>query len=263
MAISMVDDAAPQPSCMQSDRLPEVQELKLSEAIRLGQVASYQVLCLDIRDPELHAALTSTSEGAGSVAVRGARLAAVQTGLMRATVEERFRRVLFFHSRIGEAEAMAAGGPAIATRLAEDDPDTFPPAERVWADWLYGEHPPLRRRQVLDEFASGFLGGDGFEGRDIPAALRVLSSVRDLGEGAHWRRTLRMPIRPLGRILPAYQLDPSNNILEYPQAFCSQRGLREPFTILGDTLACDSCLSGPVMSWRQMSTGYPPTYPPH
>jgi hypothetical protein len=135
--------------------------------------------------------------------VRGARLAAVQTGLMRAAVEERFRRVLFFHSRIGEAEAMAAGGPAIATRLAEDDPDTFPPAERVWADWLYGEHPPLRRRQVLDEFASDFLGGDGFEGRDTPAALWVLSSVRDLGEGAHWRRTLRMPIRPLGCILPA------------------------------------------------------------
>ena len=48
--------------------------------------------------------------------VRGARLAAVQTGLMRAAVEERFRRVLSFHSRISEAEAMAAGaggrGPA-------------------------------------------------------------------------------------------------------------------------------------------------------
>jgi hypothetical protein len=145
--------------------------------------------------------------------------------------------VLFFHSRIGEAEAMAAGGPAIATRLAEDDPDTFPPAERVWADWLYGEHPPLRRRQVLDEFASDFLGGDEFEDRDIPAALWALRSVRDLGEGAHWRRTLGMHIRPLGCILPAYQLDPPNNILEYPQAFCSQRGLREPFTILGDTLA--------------------------
>ncbi|MGW0087364.1 Helicase associated domain protein [Streptomyces sp. NPDC003393] len=162
---------------------PVAYKLKLSEAIRLGLVAPYQLLCLDIRDPKLHAALTSTSEGAGSPTVRGARLAAVQTGLMRAAVEERFRRVLSFHSRIGEAEAMAAGVPPVAARLAEDAPDTFPPAERVWADWLYGEHPPNHRRQVLDEFASDFLGGAEFEGRDVPAALRVLSSVRVLGEG--------------------------------------------------------------------------------
>ncbi len=53
----------------------------------------------------------------------------------------------------------------------------------MWADWLYGEHPPLHRRQVLDEFASDFLRGAESEGRDVPAALRVLSSVRVLGEG--------------------------------------------------------------------------------
>ncbi|WP_240362068.1 DEAD/DEAH box helicase [Streptomyces sp. RLB1-9] len=159
---------------------PVAYKLRLSEAIRLGLVAPYQVLCLDIRDPDLYAALTS--EDTGSAAVRGARLAAVQAGLMRAAVEERFRRVLAFHSRVSEAEAMAAGVPAAAARLA-DDPDTFPASERVWADWLYGEHAPLHRRQVLDEFASDFLGGPEFEGRDIQAALRVLSSVRVLGEG--------------------------------------------------------------------------------
>ncbi|MGW2612303.1 Helicase associated domain protein [Streptomyces mirabilis] len=160
---------------------PVAYKLRLSEAVRLGLVAPYQVLCLDIRDPELYAALTS--EDTGSPAVRGARLAAVQAGLMRAAVEERFRRVLAFHSRVGEAEAMAVGVPAVAARLAEDDPGTFPDAERVWAGWLYGEHAPLHRRQVLDEFASDFLGGSEFKGRDIPAALRVLSSVRVLGEG--------------------------------------------------------------------------------
>ncbi|MGC4986766.1 Helicase associated domain protein [Streptomyces sp. DT193] len=160
---------------------PVAYKLKLSEAIRLGLVAPYQVLCLDIRDPDLYAALTS--EDTGSAAVRGARLAAVQAGLMRAAVEERFRRVLAFHSRVGEAEAMAAGVLAVAARLAEDDPGMFPAAERVWADWLYGEHAPLHRRRVLSEFASDFLGGPEFEGRDIQAALRVLSSVRVLGEG--------------------------------------------------------------------------------
>ncbi|WP_427925183.1 Helicase associated domain protein [Streptomyces sp. cg40] len=160
---------------------PVAYKLRLSEAIRMGLVAPYQVLCLDIRDPELYAALTT--EATGSDAVRGARLAAVQTGLMRAASQERFRRVLSFHSRVGEAEAMAASVPVTARRLAEDDPGTFPPAEQVWAEWLYGEHAPAHRRSVLDEFASDFLGGPDFGGRDVRAELRVLSSVRVLGEG--------------------------------------------------------------------------------
>jgi hypothetical protein len=160
---------------------PVAYKLTLSEAIGRGIVAPYQVLCLDIRDPDLYAALTT--EATGSDAVRGARLAAVQTGLMHAALEERFRRVLSFHSRVGEAEAMAASVPAVAARLAEDDPDTYPPAGQVWADWLYGEHAPGHRRTVLDEFASDFLGGPEFEGENVRAELRVLSSVRVLGEG--------------------------------------------------------------------------------
>ncbi|MEU9919271.1 Helicase associated domain protein [Streptomyces sp. NPDC051001] len=160
---------------------PVAYKLTLSEAIGRGIVAPYQVLCLDIRDPDLYAALTT--EATGSDVVRGARLAAVQTGLMRAAVEERFRRVLSFHSRVSEAEAMAAAVPVTAHRLAEDNPDTYPPARQVWADWLYGEHAPGHRRQVLDEFASDFLGGPAFAGEDVRAELRVLSSVRVLGEG--------------------------------------------------------------------------------
>ncbi|MFI1212403.1 Helicase associated domain protein [Streptomyces sp. NPDC020802] len=160
---------------------PVAYKLTLSEAIGRGIVAPYQVLCLDIRDPDLYAALST--EATGSDAVRGARLAAVQTGLMHAAVEERFRRVLSFHSRVSEAEAMAVSVPAVAARLAEDDPDTYPPAGQVWADWLYGEHAPGHRRTVLDEFASDFLGGPEFEGGDVRAELRVLSSVRILGEG--------------------------------------------------------------------------------
>ena len=77
--------------------------------------------------------------------MRGARLAAVQAGLMQAAVRERFRRVLPFHSRVGEAEAMAAAVPTVAARLAQDDPDRYPPVEQVWADWLYGEHAPVHR----------------------------------------------------------------------------------------------------------------------
>ncbi|MEV5205137.1 Helicase associated domain protein [Streptomyces sp. NPDC053720] len=156
---------------------PVAYKLKLSEAIRRGVVAPYQVLCLDIRDPDLHAALLDG--GLGSGAARGARMAAIQAGLMRAAAEERIRRVLSFHSRVGEAEAMAAGVPAVAATLAEDDPEVYPPVERVWADWLYGEHSPAHRRQVLDEFASDFVDGNS----GTRAALRVLSSVKVLGEG--------------------------------------------------------------------------------
>lgn len=160
---------------------PVAYKLTLSEAISRGIVAPYQVLCLDIRDPDLYAALTS--EDTDSDAVRGARLAAVQTGLMHAAVEEHFRRVLSFHSRVGEAEAMAASVPATAARLAEEQPDVYPPAEQVWADWLYGEHAPGHRQTVLAEFASDYLGRPEFEGLGMRAEFRVLSSVRVLGEG--------------------------------------------------------------------------------
>ncbi|MFF8423347.1 Helicase associated domain protein [Streptomyces sp. NPDC015680] len=156
---------------------PVAYRLSLSEAIRRGIVAPYQVVCLDIRDPEVYAALADGGMGTG--AARGARLAAIQSGLMRASVEERVRRVLSFHSRVNEAEAMAAGVPGVAARLAEEEPDTYPPAAQVWADWLYGEHSPAHRRKVLEEFASDFLDGSS----DTPAALRVLSSVKVLGEG--------------------------------------------------------------------------------
>ncbi|MGY3056263.1 hypothetical protein ACVWZD_000951, partial [Streptomyces sp. TE3672] len=78
------------------------------------------------------------------------------------------------------------------------------------ADWLYGEHPPAHRRAVLNEFASDIItnqgraqlveggvggrsGGGRGDGRGkggqrsgkglVAAALRVLSSVKVLGEG--------------------------------------------------------------------------------
>ncbi|WP_420711443.1 Helicase associated domain protein [Streptomyces sp. NRRL F-3307] len=162
---------------------PVAFELKLSEAVRRGIVAPYQVVCVDVRDPGLYAALAE--EAGGSDRVRGARLAALQAGLLTAAARERLRRVLTFHSRVSEAEAMARGVPLVAARLAEDAPETFPPAERVWADWLHGDHAPGYRREVLDEFASDFIGGAR---SDIRAAVRVLSSVKVLGEGVDTAR---------------------------------------------------------------------------
>ncbi|WP_329583334.1 DEAD/DEAH box helicase [Streptomyces sp. NBC_01361] len=163
---------------------PVAYELKLSEAIRRGIVAPYQVVCVELRDEDLHQALREAPLGADHV--RGARLAALQTGLLTAAVEEKLRRILTFHSRVAEAEAMVAGVPAVAGQLHADDPDRFPAAGRVWARWLCGEHSPGHRQAVLQEFATDFMPDES--GRDVRAAVRVLASVRVLGEGVDTAR---------------------------------------------------------------------------
>ncbi|MFB8039074.1 Helicase associated domain protein [Streptomyces sp. NPDC056004] len=191
---------------------PVAYKLTLSQAVSRGLVAPYQVVCVDISDPEFHQ--LRQEAGYGSDAARGARLAALQTGLVTAAAEENLRKVLTFHSRVSEAEAMATGVVDAARKLWENDPRRYPEPERVWADWLYGEHSPAHRRAVLEEFASDTIEDQnqgqaqlvegGVEGRSrdgrggghgrsrqrsgkrpvpVPAALRVLSSVKVLGEG--------------------------------------------------------------------------------
>ncbi|MGD6748510.1 Helicase associated domain protein [Streptomyces sp. BH106] len=169
---------------------PVAYRLTLSEAIGRGLVAPYQVVCVDIRDPEYG---RRAQLGSGVDGVRGGRLAALQAGVLTAAARERVRKLLTFHSRVVEAEAMAEGVVGVAARLWEADPRTYPDPKRVWASWLHGGHAPARRQAVLEEFASGVIEhpvsgvGGGVcagVGRELlPAALRVLSSVKVLGEG--------------------------------------------------------------------------------
>jgi hypothetical protein len=51
----------------------------------------------------------------------------------------------------------------------------------VWADWLCGEHSPKRRRATLATFADPV--GERVDDDLVPMRLRLLSSVRVLGEG--------------------------------------------------------------------------------
>ncbi|PNG20527.1 DEAD/DEAH box helicase [Streptomyces cahuitamycinicus] len=148
--------------------------LTLSEAIDRGFCAPYQVVCLDITDTQLQAAQL-LGEDARSEQVRGARLAALQTALVKASAEEGFRRALVFHHMVKEAEAFAAGLPHVAERLRDADPELYPKA--IWANWLCGEHKPLHRRRVLDEFSRG-IAADG-----TVVEKTFLGSVRVLGEG--------------------------------------------------------------------------------
>lgn len=148
--------------------------LTLSEAIDRGICAPYQVVCVDVTDPALQAAQLLGAE-ARSAEVRGARLAALQTALVKASAEENFRRTLVFHHVVKEAEAFAAGLPDVAARLHASDPELYP--KMIWANWLCGDHKPLHRRRVLREFADG-IADDG-----TVVEKGYLSSVKVLGEG--------------------------------------------------------------------------------
>ncbi|WP_435850325.1 Helicase associated domain protein [Streptomyces massasporeus] len=148
--------------------------LTLSEAIDRGICAPYQVVCVDITDTQLQAAQLLGVEGR-SDEVRGARLAALQTALVKASSEEGFRRTLVFHHVVKEAEAFAAGLPRIAAQLHAAGPESYP--KIVWADWLCGDHKPGHRRRVLEEFADG-VAADG-----TVVEKGFLGSVKVLGEG--------------------------------------------------------------------------------
>ncbi|MEW1754844.1 DEAD/DEAH box helicase [Streptomyces angustmyceticus] len=148
--------------------------LTLSEAIDRGICAPYQVVCVDITDSQLQAAQLLGDEGR-SDEVRGARLAALQTALLKASSEEGFRRTLVFHHVVKEAEAYAAGLPDVAAQLHAADPELYP--RTIWADWLCGEHKPGHRRRVLGEFAAGI----AMDGTVVEKGF--LGSVKVLGEG--------------------------------------------------------------------------------
>ncbi|GAA3206278.1 DEAD/DEAH box helicase [Streptomyces thermocoprophilus] len=152
--------------------------LTLSEAIDRGICAPYQVVCVDITDTQLQAAQLLGAEGR-SDEVRGARLAALQTALLKASAEEGFRRTLVFHHQVREAEAFAAGLPDVAQRLHAADPELYP--RTIWADWLCGDHKPGHRRRVLGEFADG-IATDG-----TVVEKGFLGSVKVLGEGVDTR----------------------------------------------------------------------------
>ncbi|MFG2986004.1 Helicase associated domain protein [Streptomyces sp. NPDC048258] len=148
--------------------------LTLSEAIDRKIVAPYQVIAVDVSDPGLQTTQLLGVEQR-SDRVRGARLAALQTALVKAAATGKFHRTLVFHHQVKEAEAFATGLPDIAAQLHTLDPGLYPAS--VWADWVCGEHPPAYRRRVLDDFAAG-TAADGTR-----VEKTFLSSVRVLGEG--------------------------------------------------------------------------------
>ncbi|GAA3246956.1 hypothetical protein GCM10020256_74910 [Streptomyces thermocoprophilus] len=93
---------------------------------------------MDITDTQLQAAQLLGAEGR-SDEVRGARLAALQTALLKASAEEGFPP----DARLpppGPRGRGVRGRPARRrpARLHAADPELYP--RTIWADWLCGDH---------------------------------------------------------------------------------------------------------------------------
>ncbi|MFF9594050.1 Helicase associated domain protein [Streptomyces sp. NPDC014646] len=174
---------------------PWLAELGLSEAIERGILAGFEIDVLEIRDP-------SPVFGESDEALRGRRMALLQTALLEHAAKWNLRTVMTFHQKVEEAAAFAEKLPQTAAELYVNDAsdedlaaaDRLPaspigaefyeleagrhvPPDRVWSAWLCGDHLVSERREVLRQFANGIDAAN----RRVHRAF--LASVRVLGEG--------------------------------------------------------------------------------
>ncbi|MEU1312467.1 Helicase associated domain protein [Streptomyces cinnamoneus] len=170
-------------------------DLGLAEAVERSILAGFEIDVLEIRDPD---PILGLSEDA----LRGRRLALLQAALLEHAAQMNLHTVMTFHQRVEEARAFAEQMPATAAKLyateasdaalagAEQLPASsidaelyeledsrHVPPDRVWADWLCGDHPIAHRREVIHRFANGI----NAERQRVHRAF--LSSVRALGVG--------------------------------------------------------------------------------
>lgn len=150
---------------------PVVYELSLASAVSGGLLARYQIVVVELTDPVVTPARLAGPENREEE-VRGERMGALQAALLETMSVHQLQTTITFHHRTIEASAFAKGLPRVAKRLHASDPERYP--ERVWADWLCGEHEADHRRSVLSDF-----------GRR--AGRAVLSNCRVLGEGVDIR----------------------------------------------------------------------------
>ncbi|MGW3852880.1 Helicase associated domain protein [Streptomyces fagopyri] len=150
---------------------PVLYKLSLASAVSRGLLARYQIIVLELQDPVVTPERLMGEER-GSEEVRGQRIGALQAALLHTMAQHQLSTCITFHHRTIEAQAYAEGLERVAAKLHADQPETYP--GRVWADWLCGEHDPVRRRGVLGSFGS-------------TARRAVLSNCRVLGEGVDIR----------------------------------------------------------------------------
>lgn len=170
-------------------------DLGLAEAVERSILAGFEIDVLEIRDPD-------PIPGLSEDALRGRRMALLQAALLEHAAQQNLHTTMVFHQRVEEAAAFAEQMPRTAAELytaeasaaalaeAEELPASsidaelyeleegrHVPADRVWADWLCGDHPIAHRRTVIHRFANGI----NAQNRRVHRAF--LSSVRALGVG--------------------------------------------------------------------------------
>ncbi|MFB1048387.1 DEAD/DEAH box helicase [Streptomyces chrestomyceticus] len=170
-------------------------DLGLAEAVERSILAGFEIDVLEIRDPDPVLGLSED-------ALRGRRMALLQAALLEHAAQQNLHTTMVFHQRVEEAAAFAEQMPRTAAELytaeasaaalagAEELPASsidaelyeleegrHVPPDRVWADWLCGDHPIAHRRAVIQQFANGI----NAQNRRVHRAF--LSSVRALGVG--------------------------------------------------------------------------------
>ncbi|MGW2477749.1 Helicase associated domain protein [Streptomyces sp. NPDC001665] len=172
-----------------------ISDLGLAEAVERSILAGFEIDVLEIRDPD---PILGLSEDA----LRGRRMALLQAALLEHAAQQNLHTTMVFHQRVEEAAAFAEQMPLTAAELytaeasaaalaeAQELPASsinaelyeleegrHVPPDRVWADWLCGDHPIAHRREVIHQFANGI----NAHNRRVHRAF--LSSVRALGVG--------------------------------------------------------------------------------
>jgi len=181
--------------------------LPLQAAVTRGLVAPFRIFVAEITDPDVQAQAVASGRPLNRLstrpeeveAFRGARLAALQTGMLKIAWEHDLRRVLTFHHRVTEAQAYTQGLPLALERLRAAAPDTYPGT--LAADWISGEHDPEHRRRVLGAFGAG-VDADG-----VAVRRAFVSNCKVLGEGVDVPEIDSVAI-----------LDPKGSIVEIVQA---------------------------------------------
>ncbi|MFG3480421.1 Helicase associated domain protein [Streptomyces sp. NPDC047980] len=177
---------------------PRIFDLGLAEAVERSILAGFEIDVLEIRDPD---PILGLSEDA----LRGRRLALLQAALLEHAAQLNLHTVITFHQRVKEARAFAEQLPATAAELyaaeaseaALADAEELPassidaelyeledgrhvPPDRVWADWLCGDHPIAHRRKVIHQFANGINANNQRVHRAFLASVRALGVGVDI-----------------------------------------------------------------------------------
>ncbi|WP_329572917.1 DEAD/DEAH box helicase [Kitasatospora sp. NBC_01266] len=163
---------------------PQVVTLGLAEAIDRKLLAPFDVVVLELRDPDADRTAAGRQPvpwgpGVGEDAsgeqdlVPAARIAAIQAGLVKTVVERNLSRVITFHNRTIEARYFSETLNQTVDRLHLENPGKYP--AEFWAQWLSGEHDVDFRKDVIQGFGEA-------EEKDR-LAHAVMSNCKVLGEG--------------------------------------------------------------------------------